>query len=278
MDSAISNLQLSWPTTVVDWYGLSLGGLLLSRFLFHFVRKMLSKVLSVITVFVLRYLIYPSLRKRGFWRHWSRMDFILLGLYFGVNILCLAFRTRSWEDPGTRVGNMLIMNLIPLLTGTRFSLSADLLDLMLPAQGMTHQSIEVASITQVFLHTGIVLIPATPGHGYWTAIAVSRNPTDRGQDRKSPRDVRKPSPSPGLRGMYRYDPSDWPSSCAHGRVAETRVTNRCGYCYKRRDYYNFANRGQISSCGVISVAVDKSIANDDTSSALVLQTTKIHLS
>jgi hypothetical protein len=154
------------PTFIGDpshWYGLGLAFAIAAWVLVRALRRLCRFLAGVITYFCLRYLVYPILLS-GFGYRLSWMDGIILVTFIGVNAFCIAFQTATVKDWSSRAGMVSMMNLVPLLTGTRFSLAADALGVSLRRQASLHKWLGLIATCEAVAHT-VTSLPQPAWYG-----------------------------------------------------------------------------------------------------------------
>ena len=147
--STLSNLS------ILSWYSFSMGCILVLCMLSHLIYCLFSRWHST-TRWVLRYLIYPHVIPRlPLIGAATRFEALLVFLYLLANILFVAVGVKAEID--SRAAMMAIMNLIPLLCGSRLSLVTKLLGISLRSSISTHQWLGRTAFAQILVHMVIRL-------------------------------------------------------------------------------------------------------------------------
>ena len=109
--------------------------------------------MAVITVLFLKHLFYSNLAHRAWVIRVTRFHILCLALYLTGNIVCMCTGVgQNRERIGSRVDILSTINLIPLLTGTRLSLTADTLGISLRSHISLHRWIGIISTIQAVIH------------------------------------------------------------------------------------------------------------------------------
>jgi hypothetical protein len=146
-------------TTVQDWYGICVGGVLLAGLLYRLVAKAIRWGTVKTTVFFLKHIRYRrSPRILQCCDAETLAVTVLAAVYVAINALWIALGTNSAEGIGQRAGALAFFNLLPLLAGTRFGVSADMLGISLRTYQRVHRWIGRTSAAEVVVHGSILLV------------------------------------------------------------------------------------------------------------------------
>lgn len=101
-----------------------------------------------------RYIVYPYLvRRHRMVGPLTRGRFCLVVLFVAVNAFFCAFKASSLAEAGIRIGDIALVNMIPLYFGIHQSFVADLLGLRLYSYRFLHALIALACVLQVMIHS-----------------------------------------------------------------------------------------------------------------------------
>ena len=140
------------------WYGVGTVFVIGGWVLFRGLHRLCRFVASVVTCFCLKYLVYPTLLG-GYGHKMTWMEGIILACFIGLNAFCIGFHTTSIKEWSSRSGALAMINLIPLLTGTRFSLAADTLGFSLRTQASLHKWLGLIATCEAIIHSVASFLP-----------------------------------------------------------------------------------------------------------------------
>lgn len=140
----------------LSWYSFSLGCIFFFWALSYRIYCLFSRWRST-TRFVVKHLIYPHIIPRlPFVGTTTRFEALLVFLYLLANTLFIAVGTKAEID--SRAAMMSIMNLIPLLCGSRLSLVTRLLGISLRSSISSHQWFGRTASAQMLVHMVVRLV------------------------------------------------------------------------------------------------------------------------
>jgi hypothetical protein len=119
------------PMDTTDIYAIAAGGILLFLILAR-VLLYLSRLITVVSIFVLKHFIYLYfINCHCLLKPWTRFYVLSHLLYVAVNVFCLCFLKFLASDAGRRAGVLSLVNMIPLFARVHLSFIADLLGISL---------------------------------------------------------------------------------------------------------------------------------------------------
>lgn len=113
---------------------------------------------SFIRPFFMRHFLYPSHRGYllGIWSS-SRLDLILVVLYFVLTSVCTAINVDSVDKATIRTGRLALINLLPLFLGGGYQFGASLLGISLQGYGVFHRAIGSVVFLEALAHVILVV-------------------------------------------------------------------------------------------------------------------------
>lgn len=145
----------------LSWYSLICGSTFVIWLFFYGIHRALnSRGRRLTTSFIQRHLFYPYLFPRvPFVGASTRYEAFMVFLWLLTNILVISIGERTKIEP--RSATMSIINLIPLLCGSRLSLATRLFGISFRTSVSSHQWLGRTAIAQMLVHT-VVMVRHNP--------------------------------------------------------------------------------------------------------------------
>ena len=140
----------------LSWYALICGSVFVLWLFFYGTHRALnSRCRRLTTSFILRHLIYPYLFPRvPFMGTSTRYKAFMVFLYLLTNTLVITIGNKAKIE--SRSATMSIINLIPLLCGSRLSLATRLFGISFRTSVNSHQWLGRTAIAQMLVHTVVM--------------------------------------------------------------------------------------------------------------------------
>lgn len=147
-------------------FGSTLGLMILARPAYFLIRVLfplavelmqispLLRIARYISRLVSRHLLYPTILRRGMiMDRWSRLDFLVLFIYMGANVACLAIQPQGISEAGLRAGILALTNAIFLFASPHLSFLADRLGVSIHTCRRMHVFVALVSFLLAAFHT-----------------------------------------------------------------------------------------------------------------------------
>jgi hypothetical protein len=150
------------PQIYAIGYGALLGCIILLPYLHRFLLSIwpwvlhippLPRTVNFTSVFVSQHLTRRAfLRRRRYINPWSRSDTLLLGIYFGINLVCLFLRFPGASQMGLRAGTLALLNTTLFYAGPHLSFLTDILGMSLDNYRRLHLANGLVSFVLALFH------------------------------------------------------------------------------------------------------------------------------
>ena len=144
--------------SVSDWYGICFIGLFVTHVTMRLALVAMRWSVKMFSPAFKRYVLRSRVWNR---RSVTVLEATLLLIYLGVNGFFLGFRIGSIKELSSRAGKLAILNMLPLLTGTRLAMSADLLGCSTRTQFVLHKWLSMTATFEALLHSLLVFFPVS---------------------------------------------------------------------------------------------------------------------
>lgn len=151
-------------------YAVSFGALVVLTALYHRLDRLAkltcplilglfsTPLLSTLSAFLhgafCQHLIYPAIvRRRKNSNRWSRINVLLLLMFFSANVVCLVIGYPSITRAGLRAGTLSLINMIILFAGPHLGFLADVLGVSVRTFRRFHVSAALVSLVLAIFHS-----------------------------------------------------------------------------------------------------------------------------
>lgn len=152
----IFSLRYSYPMQVFQIYAAAAGGLFALIVVLQILRSLRGWVHEEFAPLLLKFLVYPfCLRRHRFLGPWTRLSALTQMLYWAATVFCALYKTSSMADINVRLGNLSLINAIPLYATVHLSALADALGMSLTAFRGLHGSVGFMTGALAAAHVGV---------------------------------------------------------------------------------------------------------------------------
>lgn len=146
---------------------------LIRRYLIPWLHPLKLRLRSVIPVLLARHAQYPLLLPRRHWMSITRLESLILALYFAANGAILFF---GKVNIGSTTAMLAVINAIPLFLGGRTNPVADFAGIPLSTYYISHHFIGRVVIAEAILHGALALKRSKPDQITISGYTVSLPP------------------------------------------------------------------------------------------------------
>jgi hypothetical protein len=141
---------------ITQWYGIALGGLLISSVIFFMISSIVKLVRKYATFYFWKHILYPQIHP--FFRgpnKTTRLDVIIVFGFIMGNILCITIKPKNSSDLANRAALASTINLIPLFSGGRMNSIASRCGVRYETLSRMHRWLGRVGIVESVIHASI---------------------------------------------------------------------------------------------------------------------------
>jgi hypothetical protein len=152
----IFSLCYSYSMQAFQIYAAAAGGLFALIVVLQLLRSLRGWVQEEFAPLLLKLLVYPFfLRRHRVLGPWTRLNALTQMLYWAATVFCALYKTSSMADINVRLGNLSLINAIPLYATIHLSALADALSMSLTAFRGLHGSVGLMTGALTAAHVGV---------------------------------------------------------------------------------------------------------------------------
>ncbi len=145
-------------------YAAAAGGLLALIIILQSLSALRDWLQEQLAPFVLRILVYPFfLGRHLILGPCTRFSVVVHALYWAATVFCILYKTSTASEISIRVGNLSLINAIPLYAAVHLSMLADALRMSLPNLRHVHGSVGLMTGALATAHVGLSATTGTKG-------------------------------------------------------------------------------------------------------------------